>query len=81
MAICDNPLRRSLLPHLYLADRHMVTDASSLIRAFGAFAADEAAIRADRSRSVGNVVHFCRWRQVERLVRLLETDLPTGTLH
>lgn len=69
------------MPHLYLADRHMVTDASSLIRAFGSFAADEAAIRADRSRSVGNVVHFCRWRQVERLVRLLEKDLAAGTVH
>lgn len=69
------------MPHLYLADRHMVTDASSLIRAFGAFAADEAAIRADRSRGLGNVVHFCRWRQVERLVRLLETNSPGGTVH
>lgn len=80
-AVSDNSHRRSLLPHLYLADRHMVADASSLIHAFGAFAADEAAIRADRSRCLGNVVHFCRWRQVERLVRLLETDLPYGTLH
>jgi len=59
----------------------MVADASSLMRSFGAYAADEAALRADRSRSVGNVVHFCRWRQVERLVRLLETDTPVGTVH
>jgi hypothetical protein len=71
----------SSLSQLYLADRHLVTDASSLIRAFGAFAADEAAIRADRSRALGNVVHFCRWRQVERLVRLLATDAPAGTIH
>lgn len=69
------------MPYLYLADRHLVADASSLIRAFGAFAADEAAIRADHSRSLGNVVHFCRWRQVERLVRLLETDTADGTVH
>ncbi|OWK31440.1 hypothetical protein [Sphingomonas dokdonensis] len=69
------------MSQLYLADRHLVTDASSLIRAFGAFAADEAAIRADRSRALGNVVHFCRWRQVERLVRLLATDAPAGTIH
>lgn len=69
------------MPHFYLADRHMVADASSLMRSFGAYAADEAALRAERSRSVGNVVHFCRWRQVERLVRLLETDKPIGTVH
>ncbi|SEJ32422.1 hypothetical protein SAMN05428950_1011844 [Sphingomonas sp. OV641] len=69
------------MPHLYLADRRMVAEASSLIRDFGVYAADEAAIRADRSRAVGNVVHFCRWRQLGRLVRLLETDLPVGTVH
>ena len=73
--------RRLPLPHLYLADRHMVAEASSLIRDFGVHAADEAANRADRSRAVGNVVHFCRWRQLGRLVRLLETDLPVGTVH
>jgi hypothetical protein len=66
---------------LYLADRQLVADASSLLHVFGAFAADEAALRADRSRSVGNVIHFCRWRQIERLVRVLATDQPLGTLH
>lgn len=69
------------MPYLYLADRRMVAEASSLIRDFGVYAADEAAIRADRSRAVGNVVNFCRWRQLGRLVRLLETDLPVGTVH
>lgn len=59
----------------------MVADAASLMRVFGDYAADEAAIRADRSRSLGNVVHFCRWRQVERLVRLLAVNAPSGTVH
>ncbi|KKI19107.1 hypothetical protein CA236_01755 [Sphingomonas sp. ABOLG] len=66
---------------LYLADRQLVSDAAALIHRFGTYAADEAARRADRSRTVGNVIHFCRWRQVERLVRVLATDQRLGTLH
>ncbi|MFL0585254.1 hypothetical protein ACH0BU_01250 [Sphingomonas olei] len=66
---------------LYLADRQLVYDAAALIHRFGTYAADEAALRADRSRTVGNVIHFCRWRQVERLVRVLATDQRLGTLH
>ncbi|ONF95753.1 hypothetical protein [Sphingomonas jeddahensis] len=69
------------MSQLYLADRHMVADAASLMRVFGDYAADEAAIRADHSRTLGNVVHFCRWRQVERLVRLLAANAPSGTVH
>lgn len=59
----------------------MVADAAALMRGFGAYAADEAAIRADRSRALGNVIHFCRWRQVERLVRWFATDAPVDTVH
>lgn len=69
------------MSQLYLADRDLITDAAALMRVFGDYAADEAAIRARRSRSLGNVVHFCRWRQVERLVRWFETDAPIGTVH
>ncbi|WP_432430980.1 hypothetical protein [Sphingomonas olei] len=58
-----------------------MSDAAALIHRFGTYAADEAARRADRSRTVGNVIHFCRWRQVERLVRVLATDQRLGTLH
>jgi hypothetical protein len=66
---------------LYLADRDLITDAAALMHVFGDYAADEAAIRASRSRSLGNVVHFCRWRQVERLLRWFAADAPTGTVH
>ena len=69
------------MSQLYLSDRTLVTDAMWLIGSFGADAADEAATQADRSRALGNVVRFCRWRQVERLVRLLAADTPTGTVH
>ncbi|GAO40753.1 hypothetical protein SCH01S_51_00850 [Sphingomonas changbaiensis NBRC 104936] len=65
----------------YVADRAVLADATDLIARFGIDAAIEAASRADRSRDLGNVVHFCRWRQVERLVVLLNADEVTGTVH
>ena len=65
----------------YVADRRMLAEATDLIARFGGEAVGEAAARADRSRDLGNVVHFCRWRQVERLVALLTADKVVGTIH
>jgi hypothetical protein len=70
------------MEHLpYLADTREVADAAELIRAFGDDAGSEAAARADRSRDLGNHVHFCRWRQIERLVVLLSIPRAVGTIH
>ena len=66
---------------LYLADTRQVTDAAELIRAFGEDAGSEAAARADRSRDLGNHIHFCRWRQIERLVVLMSIPRAIGTVH
>ncbi|MFD1613439.1 hypothetical protein ACFSCW_16685 [Sphingomonas tabacisoli] len=71
--------RHTPLP--YVANRAVLTDATDLIARFGSEAAIEAAARADRSRDLGNVVHFCRWRQVERLVVLLTASEVIGTVH
>lgn len=49
--------------------------------AFGDNAGYEAAARADRSRDQGNHIHFCHWRQIERLIVLLTHDGPLGTIH
>ena len=69
-------------PNVYLADPSAVADASELIERFGDYAADEAAARARRSRGLGNVVHFCRWRQIERMIQMLSSGASTGqTLH
>lgn len=70
-----------MTPIPYVADRAMVAEATDLIVRFGGDAAVEAAERADRSRDLGNVVHFCRWRQVERLVVLLTAPEVIGTVH
>ena len=72
-------MREPLPP--YVADRAMLADATDLIACFGDEAAREAAARADHSRDVGNVVRFCRWRQVERLVLLLNQEVAPGTIH
>jgi hypothetical protein len=56
-------------------------EAAQLIERFGAFAGSEAALRADRSRDLGNVVHFCRWREVARMIELIRDDAVTGPVH
>jgi hypothetical protein len=73
--------RMRVYPMPYVADRAMLADATDLIARFGGDAPFEAAARADRSRDLGNVLHFCRWRQVERLVAMLTVDEAIGTVH
>ncbi len=67
--------------HVHLADRAALAEAAELIARFGAYAGSEAQLRAGRSRDLGNVVHFCRWRQVERMIDMLREEEPTGRLH
>ena len=67
--------------NIYLSDRSAATDAADLMTRFGDYAASEAAARADRSREVGNVLHFCRWRQIERLILLLAEGGQAQTIH
>tara|TARA_R110000824_G_scaffold103449_10_gene245826 strand:+ start:1643 stop:1852 length:210 start_codon:yes stop_codon:yes gene_type:complete len=55
--------------------------AELLITNYGEEAGLEAANRADKSRSLGNHLHYCKWRQVERLCVLLSIDQSIGTVH
>lgn len=64
-----------------IADRAVWDSAVDLRSSFGTGAAIEAAIRAGRSRDLGNVIHFCRWREVGRLLDLLESEIVIGTRH
>lgn len=57
------------------------TEAAELIEHFGDYAGSEAALRADRSRDLGNLVHFCRWREVGRLIDLIRDDAVIGAVH
>ncbi|MGJ3649210.1 hypothetical protein ACLB0R_12155 [Sphingomonas sp. GlSt437] len=65
----------------YVADHRVLADAVDLIALYGDDAGFEAAARADRSRDVGNHIHFCRWRQIERLILVMSLDRPVGTVH
>lgn len=70
-----------MIQHVHLPDRAAAADAAELIARFGEFAGDEAAARADRSRDLGNVVSFCRWRQIGRLIAVLEAGGSGATIH
>lgn len=67
--------------HVHVPDRAALDDATDLISLFGEHAASEAASRADRSRSLGNLVHFCRWRLIERTILMLGLEEVTGSVH
>jgi hypothetical protein len=64
-----------------VTDREAFAAANDLIADFGEHAQLEAAIRADRSRSLGNVIHFCRWRKIERTIEMLNVTDVDGTVH
>ena len=65
---------------LYVQPRD-VNEAEAPIARFGREAGLEAAERAEASRNVGNHLHYCRWRQIERLVVLLSIETTLGTVH
>lgn len=65
----------------YVADHRVLTDAVELMTRYGDDAGFEAAARADQSRDVGNYLHFCHWRQTERLILVMSIDRAIGTIH
>lgn len=67
--------------HVHVPDAAAVSEAAELIEQFGGFAADEAAARASRSRDLGNVIHYCRWRQIQRLIEVLGEEQMDATRH
>ena len=65
----------------FINGRVSLADASELIERYGSDASLEAAARAEQSRDDGNVVRFCHWRQIERVIATLSTDEAAGTIH
>jgi hypothetical protein len=66
---------------LFIAGRDSLSDAQDLMHEFGGEAALQAAVRAEQSRGAENILKFCHWRQVERLIDALATGEPQGTIH
>jgi len=66
---------------VYISGRAALDDAALLIDRFGGKAGAEAANRAEQSRCAGNVIRFCHWRQIERVIATLVSDEVRGTIH
>ena len=65
----------------FIHGRLALAHASELIERYGDDAGLEAAARAERSRDVGNLGHFCHWRQIERVIATLSSEEVRGTIH
>ena len=67
--------------NIHITGRGAFAEAAELIARFGDHAVSEARRRAGRSRELGNVVHFCRWREVERMIGTLGQEAAAGLVH
>ncbi len=65
----------------YIHCRSSLADAAELIEHYGDQAMIEAAARAATSRNAGNVVRFCHWRQIERVIAALSCEEVAGLVH
>jgi hypothetical protein len=66
---------------LFITGRPALDDAAELMDRFGDEAALEASVRAGRSRDNDNILGFCHWRQIERVIATLASEEVSGTLH
>jgi hypothetical protein len=67
--------------NVHITGRGAFAEAADLISDFGDHAVSEARRRAGQSRDLGNVVHFCRWREVERMIGTLGLEASAGLIH
>ncbi len=65
----------------FINDRASLADAALLLETYGDDAGFEAAARAEASREKGNVIRFCHWRQIERVIVTLSDCEVRGTIH
>lgn len=66
---------------IFLSGRDVVRQAERLRRSHGREAAGAALAEAQAARARDNAVHYCRWRDVERLCALPEQRLGDEALH
>lgn len=66
---------------LFVVDREAYDGATALVAEFGWNALSEASARAERSRGIGNHIHYTRWCRVGRAILVLEDPDPRGALH
>jgi hypothetical protein len=66
---------------LSINGREALSAARELMDRYGEEAISEAGTRAARSRSDGNVVRFCHWRHVGRVIATLSSTEVVGSIH
>ena len=69
------------MPAPFIHGRRALADAADLIDRFGDEAALHASGLAASSRDAGNVIRFCHWRQIERLIAALASTEIADTVH
>ena len=82
--VCDPKQQSKAAVSMYLplyVEPRDVVEATTLMDTFGPKAGIEAAERAIKSRNIGNHLHYCRWRQIERLIIMLSAHTTLGTIH
>ena len=62
-------------------DRAFFEEAATMIARFGDGAVIEAATKADAFETSGDLMLYCRWRQVERAIQLLQLEDIVGEIH
>jgi hypothetical protein len=65
----------------FIHGRVALADAAELMERYGDNAGYEAAARAERSRDDGNVLRFCHWRHIERVIATLSSEEVRGSIH
>lgn len=65
----------------FINGRASLADAALLLETYGDDAGFEAASRAETCRHRGNVLRFCHWRQIERVIVTLSDQEVRGTIH
>ena len=65
----------------FITGRAALADAALLLETYGDDAGFEAAARAEDARDKDNVMRFCHWRQIERVIASLSEQEVRGTIH
>lgn len=65
----------------FINGRGALADAALLLETYGDNAGFEAAARAEAARDRDNVLRFCHWRQIERVIVTLSEQEVRGTIH
>ena len=65
----------------FINGRAALADAALLLETYGDDAGFEAAARAEAGRDRDNVMQFCHWRQIERVIVTLSDQEVRGTVH